>query len=71
MQKTTLSNLQVELLQMFKYDLPESQLLELKKILCDYFAKVTSDEADKLWDKNSWTDATMDSWANEHLRSKQ
>ena len=70
MEKTTISNLQVELLQMFKYNLPEGQLLELKKILCDYFAKMASDEADKLWESNRWTDATMDSWASEHLRSK-
>ncbi len=70
MEKTTLSNLQVELLQMFKYNLPESQLVELKKILCEYFAKMASDEAGKLWDSNSWTDATMDRWVNEHLRSK-
>ena len=55
---------------MFKYNLPEGQLLELKKILCDYFAKMASDEADKLWESNRWTDATMDSWASEHLRSK-
>ncbi len=51
MKNTVLSNIQVELLQMFKYNLPESQLMELKKILCEYFAKVASDEADKLWDK--------------------
>lgn len=70
MEKTTFSNLQVELLQMFKYNLPESQLLELKRILCEYFAKIASDEADKLWDKNRWTDATMEQWANEHLRTK-
>ena len=70
MEKTTLSNVQVELLQMFKYNLPESQLLELKGILCEYFARIASDEADRLWDKNNWTNETMDSWANEHLRSK-
>jgi hypothetical protein len=71
MEKTTLSNLQVELLQMFKYNLPENQLLEVKKILAEYFAKMATDEVDKLWDKNKWTDATMDTWVNEHLRSKK
>jgi hypothetical protein len=71
MEKTTLSNLQLVLLQMFKYNLPENQLLEVKKMLCEYLAKVASDEADKLWDKNNWSNETMENWANEHLRTNK
>ena len=70
MERTTLSNLQIELLQMFRYNLTDSQLEEVKKILVEYFAKMASDEMDKLWKKNQWTNATMDNWLTERMRAK-
>lgn len=63
-----LSNIQIELLKLFQYDLPDKQLLEIKNILARYFAQCATDEMDKLWDENNWDDETMKSWANEHLR---
>jgi hypothetical protein len=63
-----LSNLQLELLKIYKYSINDTQLQEIKLILAQYFAKTASDEMDRLWDENGWTDETMNSWANEHLR---
>jgi hypothetical protein len=63
-----LSNIQIELLKLFKYSLPESQLVEIKNILAKYFAESASAEMDNLWDKNGWNNDTMNTWANEHLR---
>jgi hypothetical protein len=63
-----LSNIQIELLKLFQYDLPEKQLLEIKNMLAKYFAKCATEEMDKLWDENAWNDETMETWANEHLR---
>lgn len=65
-----LTNVQLELLKLFQYDLPEKQLVEIKNILAKYFAKSATDEMDKLWDENGWTNETMKDWANEHLRKK-
>lgn len=65
-----LTNLQLELLKLFKYELPDSQLNEVKILLSKYFAEKASDEADKLWEENNWNDKTMDDWSNEHLRTK-
>ena len=65
-----LTNVQLELLKLFQYDLPERQLVEIKNILAKYFAKSATDEMDKLWDENGWTNETMKDWANEHLRKK-
>jgi len=65
-----LTNVQLELLKLFQYDLPEKQLVEIKNILAKYFAKSATDEMDKLWDENGWTNETMQDWANEHLRKK-
>ncbi len=65
-----LTNVQLELLKLFQYNLPEKQLVEIKNILAKYFAKSATDEMDKLWDENGWTNETMEEWANEHLRKK-
>ncbi len=64
-----LTNLQLQLLKSFKYELPEAQMIEIKLLLSKYFADKASDEMDNLWDANGWTDETMDDWANEDLRS--
>ena len=65
-----LTNLQLELLKMFKYELPESQIEEIKTLLSKYFAEKATDEMDKLWEQNNWNDETMEDWKNEHLRTK-
>jgi len=64
-----LSNLQLELIKTFSYQIDDTQLLEIKDILTKYFADKATQEMDKLWVDNKWTNDTMDSWANEHLRT--
>lgn len=65
-----LTNVQLELLKLFKYNLPEKQLLEIKNILTKYFAQTVTDEMDRLWDENGWDNNTMKDWVNEHMRKK-
>ncbi|SEL96149.1 hypothetical protein SAMN05216436_1016 [bacterium A37T11] len=60
--------MQVELLKLFQYDLPEKQLTEIKNMLATYFAKTAADEMDRLWDENGWDNDTMKEWANERMR---
>ena len=63
-----LSNAQIELLKLFKYDLPEKQLVEMKSLLARYFADTASDEMDRLWEENDWSNDTMKEWSNGHER---
>ena len=65
-----LTNVQIELLKLFQYNLPEKQLAEIKNMLAKYFAESATIEMDKLWDKKNWNNQTMNDWANEHLRKK-
>lgn len=65
-----LTNLQIELLKMFNYDLAENQLKDIRNILGKYFAETARTEMDKLWEQEGWSDETMEQWANEHLRKK-
>ena len=65
-----LTNVQIELLKLFQYNLPEKQLIEIKNILAKYFEKTATTEMDKLWEENKWTNDLMKEWTNENLRKK-
>ena len=65
-----LTNLQLELLKMFSLPLKDDQIREIKALLSRYFAEKASEEMDKLWDENKWTDETMRAWYQEHTRTK-
>lgn len=68
MQSKPLTNLQRELLKIFSFELPEEELIEVKKILSSYFADKASDEMDKFWDEKNLSNEDMDRWLNEDLR---
>lgn len=57
-----LTNLQLELIKLFNFELSESDLIELKRVLANHFADKASDEMDRIWQKENWSDKTMDSW---------
>jgi hypothetical protein len=44
----------LELLKIFSRDIPESDLLEIKSLLIQYFAKKAMDLADGVWEQNNW-----------------
>lgn len=69
MQAQKLTNLQLELLKVFSYQLDQQQLTDIKNLLANYFAQQATQEMDKLWDENNWDNNTMADWANEHLRT--
>lgn len=69
MQPQKLTNLQLELLKIFSYQLNQQQLSDIKNLLANYFAEQTTQEMDKLWEENNWDSNTMTEWANEHLRT--
>ena len=60
-----LSNLQQELLKLYSFDIPEADLLHIKRYLAKYFAFKAIGEADKAWDEKGYTNETMDQWLNE------
>lgn len=64
-----LTNLQLELLKVFSLELPNSQLLDIRKLLADYFAKKATEGIDKLWDDNKWDESTIEGWSQEHMRT--
>ena len=65
-----LSNLQLQLLQVFAYELSDEEMLEIKTLLANYFASKASDRMDELWEQKGWTVETMKQWGAEHMRSR-
>lgn len=68
MQAPYLSNLQLELVNLFRYQVDDSQLIEIKDTLSQYFANKASDEMDKLWEERGWSNETMEKWVNENFQ---
>ncbi len=65
-----LSNLQIELLKLFKYNISDAQLLEIRDLLAKYFARKATEEMDKLWNDNNWNEQTIEQWGQTHMRTK-
>jgi hypothetical protein len=49
------TNVQLELLKTFSHQLPETELLELRKTLALFFAERLINQADAFWDNQNWT----------------
>jgi hypothetical protein len=64
-----LSNLQLELIKLFSFNLDDYQVIEIKDILAKYFAEKATNEMDRLWKDKNWTNEIMDNWSNENLRT--
>jgi len=61
-QNKPLTNLQLELLKIYSFNISDKQLSEIREILTQYFADKATAEMDRLWDENGWTNETMDKW---------
>ncbi|GAB2625368.1 hypothetical protein GCM10027035_21260 [Emticicia sediminis] len=60
-----LTNVQVELLNTFAYELPEEELKDLKKVLVGFFAKRIRQQTSKIWEEKGYTSETMKDWLND------
>jgi hypothetical protein len=65
-----LTNLQLELLRVFNFDLSEEQLKEIRALLADYFAHKVTSEMDALFEENQWGEDKIEEWSKEHMRTK-
>jgi hypothetical protein len=57
-----LTNLQMELLKLYAMRLSDDQLLEVKQVLANHFAKRLTRRVDELWQKRGLTAADMEQW---------
>jgi hypothetical protein len=55
-----LRNLQVEIINLLKEDIPEVQLIEIKALIARYLLEKARDATDRVWDEKVYTQATID-----------
>jgi hypothetical protein len=62
------TNLQKELLEIFRYELPEKQLIDIKNLVQLYILKNIDDSVDKFIDTNKISEKDVNNWLNEDFR---
>ena len=65
MNAESLTNLQLELLKLYSTNLDQKDLVEIKRLLANYFAQRAIKEADKIWEEKGLSNEDMDKWLNE------
>jgi hypothetical protein len=64
-----LSNLQLELLSLYAQNVQDNDLLAIKQMIAQYFAKKASEEMDAFLEGTGTPDATLADWENGHFRT--
>lgn len=64
-----LSNIQQELLKLYSTNIPDKQLVDIRLMLSDYFAKEVDNELNQVWKERKWSDKTIQDWKEKHLRT--
>lgn len=57
-----LTNVQLELLKTFSYELPEEEIRELKKVLVKFFADRVRKKTSTIWQEKGYSNQTMQEW---------
>lgn len=65
----SMSNIQLELLKLYATDIPDEDLINIKRLMVQYFAEKITRQMDTLWEENNWNAETMHEWAAGHIRS--
>ena len=65
MYPSTLTNLQLEIIKLYSTSLEQQELLELKQMLANFFARKAIQEADQIWSDKNLKNADMDDWLAE------
>lgn len=62
--KPPFSNLQMEILRLFAEDVPDYDLLEIKKMIAKYFFDKAATEAEQVWQERGYDDAFLQKIVN-------
>src|SRR5438105_15685174 len=64
------SNIQMELLQLYKSNVSDADLFVIKKMIADYFAKKAIGMADEIWDREGWDDKKIEELLQTKMRTQ-
>ena len=60
-----LSNLQVELLQLYSTGISDDYLIELKDVIAQFLFEKARDRADQIWEQKGYNNNTINQWLNQ------
>ena len=66
---TELSNLQKELLKLYAHNISDEQLLAIKKMLVEFFAREIDRQMNELWVEKAWGEEKIQEWKTGHFRT--
>ena len=69
MVSASLNSTQFEILKLFSRELPENDLLALKRLFVRYLADKATRLADELFEQKGWTNDDMNKLAHTHMRT--
>jgi len=64
-----LNEAQMEFLQLLSRIKSKEELNELRKVVCDYYARKIDEEMDQLWATGKWDNEKNEAVLKEHLRT--
>jgi hypothetical protein len=67
--KSNLSNIQTELLKLYSNDISDSDLIEIKKLLAQYFANKLDENFEEFYKSENLTPEELIDWSMEHNRT--
>ncbi len=67
--KLPLTKPQLEILNLFTHEMEEIDLIELKRVLVNFFANKLTRIADKVWEQKKWSDDDMEQLIDSHIRT--
>lgn len=67
--QSVLNKTQLEILQMFRSELAEEELKELKRMFTEFLAKKAEILANRVWEEKGWSNEEMKRISQEHLRT--
>jgi len=59
---TSLSNIQIELLNLYSVGVSDETLLELKKVISQFLMQKLREEAGKVWLEKQYSEADINNW---------
>jgi hypothetical protein len=68
-ERTVLNKAQIDILQLLGHMKTVEQANELRKVICDYYARKVDEEMDRLWDEGKWSQAHIDALATEDVHN--
>jgi hypothetical protein len=64
-----LTNLQIELLELYAHHASDEELREIKQLMGEYYARKAIALADQIWEEKGLTQDVMEDWSKEHMRT--